>query len=116
MPIENEWTRKIEELKAQLVAAQEDENYFIVIPGRYKDVVERLAKAEGLLRKIGTWIAPPGHGHPLNDDIESFLANAPSDFVVVRREDAEQILAALEEETIEHINLKAALDQKEEKP
>jgi hypothetical protein len=37
-------------------------------------------------------------------------------YVVVRRDQAEQILSALEEGTIEHINLKAALDLGQEIP
>lgn len=42
-----------------------------------------------------------------------FLSHSQSEWVVVRRDQAEQILSALEEDTIEYDNLKATLERKD---
>ena len=83
---------------------------------------ERVAVAGGLIARFSAWSLVlylcqplPGMDFPepltkIYDDAKAFLTNVPGqEMVMVRRDYAEQILDALEEGTIESINMKAAL-------
>lgn len=80
---------------------------------------ERLAVAENLISRISDclYVNPSWLCHECRRLIDTFLSTPTNpDYVLVWRNQAEQILSALEENTIEWINLKAALGKEEEKP
>jgi hypothetical protein len=84
-------------------------------------VIARLEAEKAAMREVVEWAATNFTGivpylcyKEMVDKAQALIASTPTptDLVAIRRNHAEQILAALEEGTIEHDRLKAALGEK----